>query len=56
MKRKTVDQNSWDTVDVGLRGIALNTFIRKEESLKINELSVQFNLEKGKSNKPKERK
>lgn len=56
MKRETVDQNSWDAVDVRLRGIALNTFIRKEESLKINEPSVQINLEKGKSNKPKERK
>lgn len=40
----------------GVRGIALNTFIRKEENRKINELSVQFNLETGKSNKPKERK
>lgn len=48
MKRKTVN--------VVLRGIALSTFIRKEEKLKINELSVQFNLEKGKQSKPNKRK
>lgn len=34
MKRKTIDQNSWDAVKIVLRGIALNTFIRKEERLK----------------------
>lgn len=45
----------WDVVTVVLRGIALSTFIRKEEKLKINELSVQFNLEKGKQNKSNER-
>lgn len=34
MKRKTIDQNSWDAVKMVLRGITLNTFIRKEERLK----------------------
>ena len=34
MKRKTIDQNSWDAVQMVLRGIALNSFIRKEEGLK----------------------
>lgn len=43
-------------MNVVLRGTALNTFIRKEERLISNEPSVQLNLEKGKQNKPKERK
>lgn len=38
-----------------LRGITLNTVIRKEERLKIDELSVQLHLENEKQNKPKER-
>lgn len=34
MKRKTIDQNSWDAVQMVLRGITLNSFIRKEEGFK----------------------
>lgn len=41
---------------MALRSTALNNFIRKEERSKINELNVQLNLERGKQNKPKERK
>lgn len=37
-----------------LRDIVLNTFIRKGERLKSNELSVQLNLEKEKINLKKE--
>lgn len=39
IKRKTLDQNTWDTVEVVLKGIALNTFIKEEERLKVNKLS-----------------
>ena len=54
MKMKTVDQNSQDAVKLVLRDIVLNTFIRKGERLKSNELSVQLNLEKEKINLKKE--
>lgn len=40
-------------MNVVLRGMALNIFIRREERLRSNEPSVQLNLEKGKQNKPK---